>query len=71
VTVCPPAARRQVVITEAGRARPTQVRHSLGAAEARLLADLDGQDPEQLRTLLARVAQTPQRESIAPDEAEC
>jgi hypothetical protein len=31
----------------------------------------DRKDTEQLRTLLARVAQTAQREVIAPDAAEC
>ncbi len=62
---------RQVLITDTGRARLDQVRHSLTAAEARLLADLDEQDAAQLRTLLSRVAQTAQRESIAPDEADC
>jgi DNA-binding MarR family transcriptional regulator len=62
---------RQVVLTETGRARLTQVRQSLAAAEARLLADLDDQDAEHLRTLLARVAQTAQREVIAPGEADC
>ncbi|MFE9783252.1 MarR family winged helix-turn-helix transcriptional regulator [Streptomyces sp. NPDC005775] len=62
---------RQVLITDTGRARLTEVRHSLGAAEARLLTDLDPKDTEQLRTLLARVAQTAQREVFAPDETEC
>ncbi|GLY78042.1 MarR family winged helix-turn-helix transcriptional regulator [Actinoallomurus iriomotensis] len=62
---------RQVLITDAGRARLAQVRQSLGAAEARLLADLDPKDTAQLRTLLARVAQTAQREVAAPDETEC
>ncbi|MFH8533474.1 MarR family winged helix-turn-helix transcriptional regulator [Streptomyces tendae] len=62
---------RQVLITDTGRTRLTEVRHSLGAAEARLLTDLDPKDTEQLRTLLARVAQTAQREAIAIGEAEC
>ncbi|MEW2162598.1 MarR family winged helix-turn-helix transcriptional regulator [Streptomyces sp. NPDC007084] len=62
---------RQVVLTDTGRARLTEVRRSLAAAEARLLADLDEQDAEHLRTLLARVAQTAQREVISPGEAEC
>ncbi|MGY5051629.1 MarR family winged helix-turn-helix transcriptional regulator [Streptomyces sp. 900105755] len=62
---------RQVLITDTGRARLAQVRESLGAAEALLLADLDPTDTEQLRTLLARVAQTAQREVVAPDETEC
>ncbi|WP_436536117.1 MarR family winged helix-turn-helix transcriptional regulator [Actinoplanes sp. HUAS TT8] len=62
---------RQVLITDTGRARLQQVRLGLAAAEARLLADLDEQDAEQLRTLLSRVAQTAQRESLAPDEADC
>ncbi|MEV4451804.1 MULTISPECIES: MarR family winged helix-turn-helix transcriptional regulator [Streptomyces] len=62
---------RQVLITDTGRARLKQVRHGLSAAEARLLADLSDQDAEELRTLLSRVAQTAQRESIAPEEAGC
>jgi DNA-binding MarR family transcriptional regulator len=62
---------RQVLITDVGRARLAEVRQSLGAAEARLLADLDPNDTAQLRTLLARVAQTAQREVAAPDETEC
>ncbi|MFE4824824.1 MarR family winged helix-turn-helix transcriptional regulator [Streptomyces sp. NPDC056704] len=62
---------RQVLITDTGRARLTQARESLGAAEARLLTDLDPTDTKQLRTLLARVAHTAQRDVIAPDEAEC
>ncbi len=62
---------RQVLITDTGRARLMEVRKSLGAAESRLLADLDPADTERLRTLLARVAQTAQREVIAPDDAEC
>ncbi|MGC5562047.1 MarR family winged helix-turn-helix transcriptional regulator [Streptomyces sp. FR-108] len=62
---------RQVLITDTGRARLTEVRQSLGAAESRLLADLGPKDTEQLRSLLARVAQTAQREVIAPDQAEC
>lgn len=62
---------RQVLITGTGRARLAQVRESLGAAEARLLADLDPKDTEQLRTLLARVAQTAQRDVVAPGEGAC
>ncbi|MFJ8142922.1 MarR family winged helix-turn-helix transcriptional regulator [Streptomyces sp. NPDC096013] len=62
---------RQVVITETGHELLTQVRHSLDAAEARLLTDLDDHEAEQLRTLLARVAQTAQREVITPGEADC
>ncbi|MFF9363582.1 MarR family winged helix-turn-helix transcriptional regulator [Streptomyces griseoluteus] len=62
---------RQVLITDTGRARLAQVRESLGAAEARLLTDLDPKDTEHLRTLLARVAQTAQREVLAPGEGEC
>jgi DNA-binding MarR family transcriptional regulator len=62
---------RQVLITDTGRARLAQVRHSLAAAEGRLLSDLDVHDAAQLRTLLARVARTAQRESSAPDEADC
>lgn len=62
---------RQVLITGTGRTRLAQVRESLGAAEARLLADLSPKDAEQLRTLLARVAQTAQREVVAPDGTEC
>lgn len=62
---------RQVLITDTGRVRLTEVRRSLGAAEARLLTDLNPEDTGQLRTLLARVAQTAQREVVAPDETEC
>ncbi|MFJ5272665.1 MarR family winged helix-turn-helix transcriptional regulator [Streptomyces sp. NPDC088358] len=62
---------RQVLITDTGRTRLSQVRRSLAAAEARLLTDLDDQDAEQLRTLLSRVARTAQREAIAPDVADC
>jgi DNA-binding MarR family transcriptional regulator len=62
---------RLVLITDVGRARLRQVRQSLTAAEARLLADLDDQDAETLRTLLSRVAQTAQRESLAPVETDC
>jgi DNA-binding MarR family transcriptional regulator len=62
---------RLVLITDTGRTRLQQVRQSLTGAEARLLADLDDQDTERLRTLLSRVAQTAQRESLAPDETDC
>ena len=62
---------RLVLITDIGRSRLRLVRQSLAAAEARLLADLDGQDAETLRSLLSRVAQTAQRESLAPDETDC
>jgi DNA-binding MarR family transcriptional regulator len=62
---------RQVLITDTGRARLDQVRQSLAAAEARLLTYLDDHDALELHTLLARVAQTAQRQSIAPDEADC
>jgi len=62
---------RLVLITDVGRSRLQRVRQSLAAAEARLLADLDGQDAGKLRSLLARVAQTAQRESLAPDETDC
>ncbi|WP_307132313.1 MarR family winged helix-turn-helix transcriptional regulator [Streptomyces aurantiacus] len=62
---------RQVLITDTGRTRLGQVRRSLAAAEARLLTDLDDQDAQQLRTLLSRVAQTAQRELIAPEEENC
>lgn len=62
---------RQVLITDTGRARLAQVRHSLAAAEDRLLADLDDDDARQLRALLSRVAQTAQRETVAPGEADC
>ena len=62
---------RLVLITDTGRARLRQVRQSLAAAEARLLADLDEPEAAQLRTLLSRVAQTAQRESLAPDETDC
>ena len=47
------------------------MRQSLTGAEARLLADLDDQDAQTLRTLLSRVAQTAQRESLSPDETDC
>ena len=62
---------RLVLITDIGRTRLRQVRQGLTGAEARLLADLDDQDTERLRTLLSRVAQTAQRESLAPDETDC
>ncbi|WP_438492883.1 MarR family winged helix-turn-helix transcriptional regulator [Streptomyces asiaticus] len=62
---------RQVLLADTGRTRLKQVRRGLAAAEARLLTDLGDQDAEQLRTLLARVAQTAQRELITPEEAEC
>lgn len=62
---------RQVVISETGRTRLARVRESLSAAEARLLNDLDPTEAEQLRALLARVAQTAQRDVIAPGVAEC
>ncbi|MFJ5064515.1 transcriptional regulator [Streptomyces nigra] len=62
---------RQVVLTETGRARLGDVRRSLASAEARLLADLTDGDAEQLRALLSRVAQTAQRELVAPDEMKC
>ncbi|MFE2977538.1 MarR family winged helix-turn-helix transcriptional regulator [Streptomyces sp. NPDC059258] len=62
---------RQVLITDTGRIRLAEVRHSLAAAEARLLTDLDGDDASRLRTLLSRVARTAQRESATPDEAAC
>ncbi|MGW8488912.1 MarR family winged helix-turn-helix transcriptional regulator [Streptomyces sp. NPDC055886] len=58
---------RQVLITDAGRTRLTEVRHSLAAAEACLLDD----DASRLRTLLSRVARTAQRDSTAPDKAAC
>lgn len=62
---------RLVLITDTGRTRLREVRQSLTAAEARLLADLNGHEAEQLRTLLSRVAQTAKRESLAPDETDC
>ncbi|GAA2599389.1 hypothetical protein GCM10010435_93540 [Winogradskya consettensis] len=62
---------RLVLITDIGRNRLQQVRQSLAIAEARLLDDLDDQDAGKLRTLLSRVAQTAQRESLAPDETDC
>ncbi|WP_041999820.1 MarR family winged helix-turn-helix transcriptional regulator [Streptomyces sp. AcH 505] len=62
---------RQVLITDTGRARFSQVRQNLAAAESRLLIDLDDRDAEQLRTLLSRVARTAQRDSLAPTEADC
>jgi DNA-binding MarR family transcriptional regulator len=60
---------RQVLLTEAGRARLEQVRIRLAAAEQRLLAGLDDGEAAQLRGLLARVAQTAHAELIAPDGA--
>ncbi|MFE5121933.1 hypothetical protein [Streptomyces sp. NPDC056669] len=65
------AAQRQVLLTDTGRTRLDEVRQNLAAAEARLLTDLHDHDARQLRTLLARVAQTAQRESLAPDESDC
>ncbi|MFD7315882.1 hypothetical protein [Streptomyces sp. NPDC059883] len=62
---------RQVLLTDTGRTRLGQVRENLAAAEARLLADLDDHDANQLRTLLARVAQTAQSSSAAPAESDC
>lgn len=62
---------RQVLLTDAGRARLEQARRSLAAAEQRLLVDLGDQDAEQLRTLLSRVARTALRESLGPDRADC
>jgi DNA-binding MarR family transcriptional regulator len=62
---------RLVLITDTGRTRLRQVRQSLTAAEARLLADLNGDESQQLRTLLSRVARTAKRESLAPDETDC
>ncbi|MEU3187859.1 MarR family winged helix-turn-helix transcriptional regulator [Streptomyces sp. NPDC006923] len=62
---------RQVLITDTGRTRLKRVRHSLAAAEARLLVDLGAQDADQLRTLLSRVARTAQRDAVAPEEADC
>ena len=62
---------RQVLITDSGRRRLAQVRESLGAAENRLLVDLGADEAEQLRTLLSRVAQTAQRESLGPGEEDC
>ncbi|MGA6158719.1 MarR family winged helix-turn-helix transcriptional regulator [Stenotrophomonas sp. NPDC087984] len=62
---------RQVLLTDTGRTRLDEVRQNLAAAEARLLTDLHDHDARQLRTLLARVAQTAQRESLAPDESDC
>ncbi|WP_327667933.1 MULTISPECIES: hypothetical protein [unclassified Streptomyces] len=49
----------------------SRVRESLAAAEGRLLADLDEHDALQLRTLMARVAQTAQTSSAAPAETDC
>ncbi|MFF4934811.1 MarR family winged helix-turn-helix transcriptional regulator [Streptomyces griseofuscus] len=62
---------RQVLLTDAGRTRLNQVRENLAAAEAKLLVDLDEHDALQLRTLLARVAQTAQSSSAAPAETDC
>ncbi|MFE2182489.1 MarR family winged helix-turn-helix transcriptional regulator [Streptomyces sp. NPDC059455] len=61
---------RQVLITEEGRAQLERAQERLSVAEARLLADLDEHDARQLRLLLTRVAQTAQREALAP-EADC
>ena len=62
---------RQVVLTDTGRAHLAEVRQGLAAAEARLLVGLADEDAEQLRGLLGRVAQTAQRELVAPDEMKC
>jgi DNA-binding MarR family transcriptional regulator len=62
---------RQVLITETGRTHLERVRRSLAAAEARVLADLDEREAGQFRALLSKVAQTAQRESIAPVETDC
>lgn len=62
---------RQVLITETGRTRLARVRRNLAAAEARLLADLDEGEAEQLRALLARVGRTAQRELVAPHQTGC
>ncbi|QHC33035.1 MarR family winged helix-turn-helix transcriptional regulator [Streptomyces sp. HF10] len=61
---------RQVLLTGAGRTRLAEVRHQLAAAEAELLTGLDERDALQLRTLLARVAQSAQ-DGIAADDADC
>ncbi|MFF5147635.1 MarR family winged helix-turn-helix transcriptional regulator [Streptomyces sp. NPDC013157] len=58
---------RQVLITEEGRAHLERAQHGLSLAEARLLADLDEDEAHHLRRLLMRVAQTAQREALAPD----
>ncbi|WKE73541.1 MarR family winged helix-turn-helix transcriptional regulator [Streptomyces sp. WP-1] len=61
---------RQVLLTGTGRTRLAEVRHQLAAAEAELLTGLDERDALQLRTLLARVAQSAQ-DGIAADDADC
>jgi DNA-binding MarR family transcriptional regulator len=62
---------RQVLLTDTGRARLAQVRGSLAAAEAKLLADLDEHDALHLRTLLARVARTAQNATDTPADTDC
>ncbi|MFF9206680.1 MarR family winged helix-turn-helix transcriptional regulator [Streptomyces sp. NPDC014986] len=62
---------RQVLLTDTGRTRLTQIRDNLATAEAKLLTDLDEHDAHQLRTLLARVAQTAQSSSDVPAESDC
>ncbi|MFH0174246.1 hypothetical protein ACIA6D_15555 [Streptomyces cacaoi] len=64
---------RQILITEEGRAHLERAQHRISLAEARLFADLDEHDEHdarQLRVLLTPVAQTAQRETLAP-EADC
>ncbi|MET8289894.1 MarR family winged helix-turn-helix transcriptional regulator [Streptomyces sp. NPDC005132] len=62
---------RQVLLTNTGRARLDQVRDNLATAEAKLLVDLDEHDAQQLRTLLARVAQTAQSSTAPLTEPNC
>ncbi|MDQ0946152.1 DNA-binding MarR family transcriptional regulator [Streptomyces phaeochromogenes] len=58
---------RQVLLTDTGCTRLTEVRQKLATAEAKLLVDLDEHDNRQLRTLLARVAHTAQVDTTATD----
>ncbi|MFD5199667.1 MarR family winged helix-turn-helix transcriptional regulator [Streptomyces sp. NPDC058375] len=62
---------RQVLLTDTGRTRLGQVRENLATAEAQLLVDLDEREAHQVRSLLARVAQTAQSSSAASAESDC
>lgn len=61
---------RQVLLTDTGRMRLSEVREKLAAAEADLLMDLDEHDNLQLRALLARVARTAQ-DNITASDVDC
>ncbi|MEU5518095.1 MarR family winged helix-turn-helix transcriptional regulator [Streptomyces griseoaurantiacus] len=61
---------RQVLLTDTGRTRLSEVRQKLAAAEADLLMDLDEHDNLQLRALLARVARTAQ-DNITASDVDC